>query len=271
MKVSLVQMNSQDDVAMNLAEAGRLLRAAIEDTRPELVVLPELFPYLGGTPEGLQQAAEELPGGPCYRLLQETARTYGVHIHGGSLIERDGDRLYNTTVVFNPEGREIARYRKIHLFDVVAPDGAVYKESDTYGRGEDIVTYPIGDRTVGCSICYDVRFPELYGALDKAGADIIIIPAAFTLMTGKDHWEVLCRARAVETQTYVLATNQVGAYVENGNPRASYGHSMIIDPWGTVLARAQAGTGHIATSLDFDYLDKVRRDIPVQKHHVLTA
>ncbi len=269
MKVCLIQMNSKDNLDENLAAAERLLREGIEDTKPTLVVLPELFTHLGGTRETVAAAAETLPGGRSYQLLSSIAKEYGVYLHGGSLIERDGDRLYNTTVVFGPEGSLIAKYRKIHLFDVVAPDGAVYRESDLYGRGENIVTYDVGEHKVGCSICYDVRFPELYGELSKAGADIIIIPAAFTLMTGKDHWEVLCRARALETQTYVLATNQVGEYTENGNPRANYGHSMIVDPWGTTLSRAQSRVGYISETLDFGYLETVRANLPVKQHHVL--
>ncbi|MFC3051862.1 carbon-nitrogen hydrolase family protein [Kordiimonas pumila] len=269
MKVCLIQMNSRDSLVENLQQAENAVRSAVADTHARLVVLPELFTYLGGTKEGKREAGQVFPESGAYRLLQSLAKEYGVYLHGGSMIERDGDRLYNTTVVFDPKGSEIAKYRKIHLFDVVAPDGAVFRESDVFGRGENIVTYKVDDHIVGCSICYDLRFPELYAELSKAGADIIIAPAAFTLMTGKDHWEILCRSRAMETQTYVLATNQVGTYSENGEPRASYGHSMVVDPWGTVLARAQARTGHIVASLDFDYLNKVRADIPVQRHHVL--
>ncbi len=269
MKVCLVQMNSTDDLDANLAQAKELVSRGVKETKPDLVVLPELFTHLGGTRESIEKAAEELPGGRGYRLLQSLALQHGVHIHGGSLIERDGEHLYNTTVVFDPSGEEIVRYRKIHLFDVVAPDGAVYRESDTYGRGDDIVTYDVDGHIVGCSICYDLRFPELYTSLSEAGADVIIVPAAFTLMTGKDHWEILCRARALETQAYILATNQVGTYRENGQERASYGHSMVVDPWGTVTARAQAGVGFIAASLDFDYQTTVRQNLPVLQHHVL--
>lgn len=271
MKTCLIQMNTQDNFAENLAQAEKLLRAGIEDTRPDLVVLPELFTFLGGTAETLQAAAEKLPGGPAYGMLRNIALEYGVHLHAGSLAECDGDKLYNTTLVFGPDGSEVARYRKIHLFDVVTPDGIAFRESDTFGRGEKIVTYKVGQHTVGCSICYDLRFPELYAALAEAGADVIVAPAAFTLMTGKDHWELLARARAVETQTYVLAVNQVGTYVEDGSERASYGHTMVVDPWGAVLARAQAGKGWCAATLDFDYMHTVRANLPVQKHHVMSS
>lgn len=269
MKVCLIQMNSQDNLEDNLAQANEMLRRGLEETKPDLVVIPELFTYLGGSTEEKRAAAQSFPDGKAYKLLQSIAKEYSVTLHGGSMIEKDGDQLYNTTVVFDPAGQEIAKYRKIHLFDVVTPDGIVFRESDVFGRGEKIVTYKVGDHTVGCSICYDLRFPELYAALSKAGADVIIAPAAFTLMTGKDHWEILCRARAMETQTYILANNQVGTYMEDGEIHASYGHSMIVDPWGTVLARAQARTGYISETLDFEYMQKVRGNLPVQQHHVL--
>lgn len=269
MKVCLIQMNSRDNKRANLAQAEKLLREGIEQTAPDLVLLPELFTYLGGTVEGARDSAEELPGGPAYTLLQGIAREYGVYLHGGSLNEKSGEQYYNTTVVFNPAGEEIARYRKIHLFDVTTPDGKSYCESATYSRGDGIVTYRIGDVTVGCSICYDLRFPELYAALANAGADVIVVPAAFTLMTGKDHWEVLCRARAIETQTYVLAINQTGPYIEDGIERASYGNSMVVDPWGAAIARAQEGVGYTAARLNFDYLKCVRTDLPVLQHHVM--
>lgn len=269
MKVCLLQMNSRDNKEQNLVQAEQLLRESIEASRPDLVLLPELFTYLGGTVEGARASAEQLPGGPAYQLLQNIAREYRVYLHGGSLNERDGDRYYNTSLVFNPAGEEIARYRKIHLFDVTTPDGKSYRESATYSRGEQIGTFKIGDITVGCSICYDLRFAELYAALANAGADVIVIPAAFTLMTGKDHWEVLCRARAIETQTYVLAVNQTGPYIEDGIDRASYGNSMVIDPWGTVIARAREGIGYTSANLDFSYLENVRTNLPVHRHHVL--
>lgn len=269
MKVCLIQMNARDDKRQNLVQAEELLHRGIQATRPDLVVLPELFTYLGGTVEGARASAEELPGGPAYELMRKVAAQYGVHIHGGSVNEKAGERLYNTTVVFDPAGEEIARYRKIHLFDVVTPDGTVFHESATYNRGDQIVTYRIGERTVGCTICYDIRFPELFAALSKAGADVIIVPAAFTLLTGKDHWEVLGRARAIETQTYLLACNQDGTYIEAGTERANYGHSMVIDPWGAVLARAQPGNGFVGATLNFDYMNRVRANLPVRDHHVL--
>ena len=270
MKVTLVQTNSRDDKGANLAETEQLLRNAIEDGRPDFVALPELFTYLGGTVAGARASAETLPGGPAYETLRRLAMEYKVHVHGGSMNEARGDRLFNTTVVFDPDGRQIARYRKIHMFDVVTPDGKIYCESATYTPGADIVTYDIGSVRVGCTICYDLRFAELFVALARAGADMILVPAAFTLLTGKDHWEVMLRARAIETQAYVLAPDQTGSYLEEGIERVNYGNSLVVDPWGTVLARAQDKIGWITTTLDFEYLRKVREALPSNRNRVLS-
>ncbi len=268
MKVSLIQMNSQKDKVVNLSEAARLIEAVVREDSPNLVVLPEMFVSLGGNLEDKRLAAEELPGGEAYSLLQTLATTHSIHIHGGSLIEKVGDALYNTTTVFDPNGREVARYRKIHMFDITTPDGKEYRESDTYSRGNDIVTYDIGTTRVGCTICYDVRFPELYQALAKKGVSIITVPSAFTLQTGKDHWEVLLRARAIETETYILAAAQCG--LNAGGARATFGHSLVVDPWGHVIARAQDTVGYVTARLDLDYLNLVRERIPVAKHKVLS-
>ena len=267
MKVSLIQMNSQDDKAANLSQAKQLVDEAVSEDHPNLVVLPEMFVFLGEGQEAKRVAAEELPGGEAYTLLQDLAATHGIYVHGGSLIETDGNSLFNTTVVFNPDGNEIARYRKIHMFDITTPDGKEYRESATYTRGDEIVTYGANGAKVGCTICYDVRFPELYQALAKQGVSVITVPAAFTLQTGKDHWEVLLRARAIETETYVLAAAQCGTHA-NGT-RATYGHSLIVDPWGHVIARAQDTVGFVMARLDLDYLALVRERIPVALHKVL--
>ena len=267
MKVSLIQMNSQEDKAANLSQAKQLVVDAVKEDHPDLVVFPEMFASLGGDKEAKQRAAETLPGGDAYTLLQELANSHGIYVHGGSLIEKDGDSLFNTTTVFDPDGEEIARYRKIHMFDITTPDGKEYRESATYTRGDDIVTYEANGAKVGCTICYDVRFPELYQVLAKQGVSIITVPAAFTLLTGKDHWEVLLRARAIETETYVLAAAQCGTHANGA--RATYGHSIVVDPWGHVIARAQDTVGFVTARLDLDYLKLVRERIPVAQHKVL--
>jgi nitrilase len=271
MKACVVQTDSGSDKAENLRQAVDLVDQAVRAERPDLIVLPEQFNFIGGSAEQARAAAEPFPGGESYSALQRKAAEHGVFLHAGSMNERDGDSVYNTTVVFDRSGREVARYRKIHRFDVVTPDGAVYAESRIYGRGDAVVAYDMEGVRVGCSICYDLRFPELYARLAREGAEVIAVPSAFTLLTGKDHWEILCRARAIETQTFVLAPGQVGVHLEGGQPRAKYGNSMIVGPWGTVLARAEDKVGFVTARLDLDYLRRVRSQIPVHRHHVLSS
>jgi nitrilase len=270
MRVTVIQMNSRDDKAANLERARALLEAAIARERPDLVALPETFAMIGGSREARLAAAETFPEGEAYAMLRATARRYGVFVHGGSLLERTDEGIFNTTVVFDRDGREIARYRKIHLFDVVTPDGRAYRESDFFARGREIVTMDADGIRVGLSICYDLRFGELYRRLAAAGAELLMVPAAFTLQTGKDHWEVLVRARAIETQCYVAAPAQYGPYPAGGDQRWNYGHAMIVGPWGHVLAQVQDGEGFATAELDRDYLRRVRRDLPVADHRVLT-
>jgi nitrilase len=278
MRVSVVQMNAGSDKAENIAQASRLLDAAIAADRPAIVALPEMWTCLGGDRATKFREAEELPGlganttaGPAYEFLRSIARDQRIHVHGGSLAERSGDRLFNTTVVFDPRGQEIARYRKIHLFDISAPDGTGYRESATFGSGKDIVTYDVDGVRVGCAICYDLRFPELFLKLRQAGAELIFLPSAFTLQTGKDHWEVLLRARAIETQCWLAAPAMWGRHVEgsSGEPRFTYGHSLVCDPWGTVTARASDGVGWATARIDTRITLKLRRDMPVLDHRKL--
>jgi len=266
MKVALIQMNSQSDKQANIAAAEALVAEAAQDG-PDLVVLPEYWAMLGETPEEFHASGEEFPDGPAYRAMESMARRHGVTVHGGSIVEKSGNSYHNTTVVFGPEGQERARYRKIHLFDVDVPGGACYRESATISAGDQVVTYDLNGTTIGCSICYDIRFPELFRALRDKGADVIVLPAAFTLMTGKDHWEVLARARAIETETHVLAVGQFGTHAEG--KKACYGHSMVINPWGHIVAQVGDHIGHVTARIDNAYKDKVRAAIPVHNHHVL--
>jgi predicted amidohydrolase len=267
MKVALIQMNSQDDKAANLDQARRLIDQAVAEERPDLVALPEIFPLISDDLEAKKRAAEPVPGGEAYGLLQELAARHGVVLHGGSIFERDGEAMYNTTVVFDRDGSELARYRKLHMFDIVTPDGKEYRESATFTRGARTVCFDALNTRIGLSICYDIRFPELYLQLVKDGAKVILVPANFTLQTGKDHWEVLLRARAIETQTYVLAPAQWGRNA--GGRLASYGHSLAVDPWGHVIAKAQDRVGYIATRLDLEEVERVRARMPCAQHRVL--
>ncbi|MFM0360526.1 carbon-nitrogen hydrolase family protein [Paraburkholderia sediminicola] len=266
MKFFAVQMNSQDDKIFNCREAERLIRAAAADGA-ELVVLPEYFACLSGDDDVQRASGDTFPDGDVFQWLSRLARELRIFLHAGSVVERDGLDRFNTSVVFNKEGEILARYRKIHLFDVEVPGGMTYLESARVGRGNDIVTYRVGLFTVGCAICYDIRFPELFRKLVDKGCDIIILPAAFTSQTGKDHWEVLLRARAIECQSYVIACNQVATHA-NGS-KSSWGHSMIVDPWGTVVAQASDTVCTVSCNVDKSYVDVVRQNMPVANHHVI--
>ncbi len=198
------------------------------------------------------------------RFLRRAAIENGFYVHGGSIGELEGDRIFNTSIVFSPKGEELARYRKIHLFDIVTPDGQGYRESATYGAGEQVVTVDIDGVKVGLAICYDLRFPELFLALRRQGAELIVLPAAFTLQTGKDHWEVLLRARAIETQCWIAAAACTGIHREaDGEPRYTYGHSLIADPWGHVVAKASDGLGWAVAAIDHALTTRVRANMPV--------
>jgi predicted amidohydrolase len=273
MKVSLIQTNPQTDRAENLLKAKALMEVSVKTDAPDLIVLPENFEYTGGTPADKLAAAESAPGGSAYEMAQSFAKTHRVFVHAGSLMEKVAgeSRIYNATVVFNREGKEIARYRKIHMFDIIAPDGTVHKESATVRPGEEIVLYDLDGFKIGCAICYDIRFAELFLALEKAGADVIVLPAAFTQQTGKDHWEVLARARAIETQTYFVACGQWGANLVGNEKRHNYGHSLVCDPWGHVVARASDGVGFVTARIDKTQIDRVRTLIPMASHRRLAC
>ena len=268
MKVSIVQMNSISDKAANLATAAALVEQAVREERPDWVLLPEFFDWAGGRSAEKLANAEVFPNGPAYSLAQGLARKHGVFIHAGSIMEKiDAEsRIQNTTVAFDREGKEIARYRKIHLFDVTTPDGQTYRESETVKPGDAVVTYDCEGVTVGCAICYDLRFPDLFQALAEKGAEVIALPAAFTLQTGKDHWEVLLRARAIETETYVCASGQTGSFTVGAEQRHTYGHSLVADPWGHVIARASDGPGIVSARIDMGRVKQVRAMIPVAEH-----
>lgn len=272
MRLSVVQMNSRDDKAANLAAAERLVGAAVREDRPDLVVLPEVWTCMGGGETAKRAAAERLDEtGEAWRLMRDLARRHRIWLHGGSVLETaPGEaKLFNTTVVFDPDGREVARYRKIHLFDITAPDGREYRESATFGRGRELVTYEARGIRVGCAICYDLRFGELFRALAERDVDLLVVPSAFTLQTGKDHWEVLLRARAIETQTYVAAAAQWGPHAAGREERWSWGRALIVDPWGLVVAQACDGEGFATARLDRERIAEIRARIPLRAHRVL--
>jgi predicted amidohydrolase len=268
LRVAAVQMSSQADVAANLEDCRRLLGQAAA-AGASLVLLPENFAYFG--PETGKRAAAERLGdeaAPIQATLAEVARTHGVTVIGGGMPEASGDpeRPHNTSVVFGRNGALVASYRKIHLFDVDLPGGSPYRESSSTTGGATPVVLRVEDYGVGLSVCYDVRFPELYRALVDGGADILTVPAAFTVHTGKDHWHVLLRARAIESQAWVIAAAQCGTHPQG---RATYGHSMVVDPWGTPVAEASDRVGVVVADIDGAYLEKVRANLPSLKHRRL--
>lgn len=270
LKASVIQMNAQGDKPANLRSITDLVDDAVARDRPDWILLPEHCEWLGGS-AGAPGVAEPGTGGATWTLLSMLARQHRVWLHGGSFYEQAAEpgKAYNTSVVFDRDGREVARYRKIHLFDVTTADGARYFESRTIIPGDDIVLYDCEGVTVGCSICYDLRFPELFQALVARSAQLIALPAAFTLLTGKDHWEPLVRARAIETQTWVAAAAQWGSYPTPAGERQSFGQSMIVDPWGTVVARVPDGIGHASALIDLNRVAEVREQIPVALNKAL--
>ena len=256
MRVGLVQINSQENRQHNVARAVELIGQAAAQGA-ELVALPECVTFLGRR-EHHAANAESIDGDTA-QAFAAAAKRHGIWVHGGSIIEKTGQgKDYNTTLVFNPQGERVAVYRKIHLFDVDIAPGS-YRESDTYLPGEQIVTTDINGITLGLTICYDMRFPELYRCLALAGAKIIAVPAAFTAFTGKDHWEPRLRARAIENQCYIIAPAQWG---EHPVGRQCYGRSIIINPWGTVIAQAPDGEGVVVANLDMAELDRIRKSVP---------
>lgn len=268
MKIAVIQLNAQKDKALNVRRAFDLMTKAVAEHQPDLIVLPENFTCYSTDPQIMAENAEPFPSGPTYKALADFAQANRVAIHAGSMSEAAGDKPYNTSVVFDKSGQEIARYRKIHRFDITAPDGTSYFESDVVGGGTDIVTYQLDGLTFGCAICFDLRFAELFRALTDRGADVIVIPSAFTHSTGKAHWETLIRARAIETQCYMIAPNQFGTY-DDGS-KSNWGHSMIVEPWGTVLATAGNGEEIIIAELDRRLIETARNRIPISNLRVLT-
>jgi predicted amidohydrolase len=258
MRAAAVQLNSSADTAANLAVADRLTRAAAADGA-SLIVLPEKWTAMGSDED--QRAAAQTLGGPAIGWARAIARELGVDLVAGSILERvpGREKLANTSVHVDPQGEVRATYRKVHMFDVEV-GGRSYRESDLEEPGEQIVLSQTADGVeLGLSICYDLRFPELYRILAVAGARVIALPAAFTLATTRDHWETLVRARAIENQAFVVAANQVGAHPAG---HRSGGRSMIVDPWGTVLAQAPDRACHIVAELDLDAQLEIRASLP---------
>lgn len=261
-----VQLTSRADVAANLSTCSRAIAEAAH-RGARLVVLPENFAFMGLSETDKLAIAETLDParpGPILGALVAAARAHGAWVIGGGMPEASSaGKVWNSAIAVAPDGRLAAVYRKVHLFDVQIPGAAEFCESRTVEPGGDLVVVETPLAPVGLSICYDVRFPELYRGLVSRGARLVVVPAAFTLHTGKDHWHALLRARAIENQVYVLAPAQVGRANEK---RICYGHSMVVDPWGTIIAEAPDREGIIVAEIDLDQQDKVRRELPCLGH-----
>jgi predicted amidohydrolase len=260
-----VQMVAGDDKAANLAEAEHWIREAARDGA-RIVALPEVFNWRGE--KRREKAFAESVDGPTAQRISALARGLGIFLLAGSILEANpsGEKAYNTSLLFAPDGGLLASYRKIHLFDVDLANGVSVRESATRAHGSSAVATKTELGIMGLSVCYDLRFPELYRALAAQGAELIFVPSAFTAFTGAAHWEPLLRARAIENQAYVIAPGQFGK-----SPRSfeTHGHSMIVDPWGRIIAELSSGAGVVSAEVDLDYLAKVRAELPALGHRRL--
>ena len=264
-QVAALQMVSTPDVTRNLAEARRLIAEAAGEGA-QLVLLPEYFCFMGHRDTDKLALAEPYRDGPIQQFLADAARRHGIWVIGGTLPLKapEPDRVLNTTLVFDPSGNEAARYDKIHLFNFEKGDES-FDEARTIRAGDTVVAFDAPFGRVGLSVCYDLRFPELYRRMGDCA--LIVVPSAFTYTTGRAHWEMLLRARAVENQCYVLAAAQGGKH-ENG--RRTWGHSMLIDPWGEIVAVRDEGASVVLGTLDPQRIADVRQSLPAWRHRVLT-
>jgi predicted amidohydrolase len=265
MRAAVVQLTSTADADHNLDRARHWIDRAAE-AGARLVALPENFPYLRREDAERNPLAQDLEG-PVVQFIRESAKRHEIVLAGGTLPEAipDDSRVYSTSVVVDRDGSVRGVYRKIHLFDVELSDVGL-QESKTVAPGDEIVVADTAAGRLGLSICYDLRFPELYRELATRGARILLVPSAFTVPTGRDHWEVLLRARAIENQAFVLAAAQYGIHSPT---RRSYGRSMIVDPWGTVLATVPDGEGFATAELDLESLERVRLQLPALRNRRL--
>ena len=254
-------MNSQDNKQENLVAAERSIRE-LAGKGAELIMLPENFNFMGPESER-KENAEPIDESPSLDRIRTLSAQLKVHVHIGSYWEREGSRFYNTGVVFNQHGERIAKYRKIHLFDVDIPGGKSYRESKIISPGNEVMTFAIGSFTFGMATCYDLRFPELFRRLSQKGVDVILLPAAFTLQTGRDHWELLLRARAVENLCWVAAAGQWGPSPPDN---LTFGRSMVVNPWGLVVGLAPDGVSTLTAELDLDTVRTIRTNFPAHTH-----
>ncbi|KAB2667498.1 carbon-nitrogen hydrolase family protein [Brucella tritici] len=274
MRVTAVQtlMGLSPDATVPAAEAAMVTAMQAED-RPDFLILPEYFSYYGPDQKRSVELAQPLREAPAFRMAQAFAKRHDVAVQAGTILAKvPGDeRVANVSVVFDRQGEVIAEYRKMHLFDMGDLGSGAFRESDYIKPGDEIVTWELDGITFGTAICFDVRFPELFRALRLKDAEIITLPAAYTVVTGEAHWELLARARAAETQCHFIACGLGGAVVVDGQEKRCYGHSVIVDAWGQVVARAGQGADIITASLDMEKLHSIRNNMPVMKQRRLMS
>lgn len=265
MRLAVVQMASGSILQGNMLEAEKLIKAAVDDGA-DVVVLPENFGMISANGSGILQFGELYGDGPLQGFLSEQSARHGIHLFGGTLPikSEQSNKIRNTLLVYNPKGECVSRYDKIHLFDVLLPNGdEQYHESSIFEPGKEIVIFQIDHIKLGLAICYDLRFPELFRALADKGADVIVLPAAFTAVTGKAHWHTLIKARAIENLCYLAASAQGGYHV---NGRETYGHSLIVDPWGNVIDEIETGSGYAIADINLSQQQQIRERFPVLSH-----
>jgi len=267
-KVCTISLCATENVEQNVANMKRLVETAIAKEKPDWVILPEVFAYIGH-PKNVRLISEEATP-QLLQYFSQIAKQHRIVIFAGTVHEscskKDASRVYNTMYVFGRDGAQLAKYRKIHRFRLKTREGVVYDETISFAGGDSLCHLEVDGFKVGLAICYDLRFPAFFDALFSASKfDVLVVPAAFTLETGRAHWEVLLRARAIEYQSYVIACNQVG---EHGGGKASFGHSMVVDPWGQVLSSSTDQIGSHFATLHFDKIAEIRAKIPVQQNRL---
>jgi predicted amidohydrolase len=269
-KAAAIQMATGPNVSANLLTAEQLVEEAVNNNAG-LVVLPENFAFMGKSESDVLTIKERLGDGPLQDFLSQLAARHGIWIVGGTIPIESSDqgKVYASSLVFNDKGEEVARYDKIHLFDVnLVEADEQYRESSTIEPGDKpcVIETPFG--MLGVAVCYDLRFPELFRNMVDQGMEILALPASFTAITGKAHWEILVRARAIENLSYVIAAAQGGFHLSG---RETWGHSMIVDPWGTVLAQVPRGTGSVSVKIDTEFLSATRRNFPCIEHRKINC
>lgn len=268
--IAAIQMASGPNVQANLDQAERLITEAVSQSA-KLIVLPENFSFMGKTDEDRMPYAETDGDGVVQRFLSEQAKKHAIWLVGGTVPIKTGDdtKLYSSCMVFNDKGERVASYNKIHLFDVhIEESNESYNESETTTPGDKTVVVDTPFGKLGLAICYDLRFPEMFRTMVNQGMEICAIPSMFTALTGKAHWEVLVRARAIENLCYVVAAGQGGYHVSG---RETFGNSAVVNPWGTVLNHMGKGAGVVAAKLDKSFLETTREHFPVLKHRRLAC